>query len=914
MRCHHFLLLLCSFHPSVAKAQRPQYPLLVDQPLRGHFPALQIPGRPSIVPGDIDRDGAEDVFIGDVLFANDGFGRYQADAIQRWPASAGPVGALADVDGDGDLDAISLGGELYLNAGDGTFRIQANALPATRPATVLAVLPVDIDADGDLDLLIAGVGPRSWPPEPAQTRLWENLGASFVDRTATHIPQRPLVGGSLAAGDFDGDGDLDLVLGHGRFRELSGEGANHLYRNDGSGHFQDISSHLPQHQDVTTGIAIGDLDADGDLDLALSNDVSLFPQPGVTPSSLDRIYLNDGAAGFVDLPLSRRPSTGRSLDVEILDLDGDQDLDVVFTGPGEIAVYENLGGGQQGLGFVEGTRGRFRTEPPATTALAALDANGDGDPDILCAGVLSDQPSAGARIEGPATVSQLLLGAGTEPLRNMTAEDRILALPGSTRAVRSADVDRDGLTDLILARQGGADQVLLGDGSGSFFRAVPIAAATADTHAIDLGDIDGDGRLDLVAATAQGERLLFGDGRGGFRDVTAGNLPSASNEDVTAVLLADLDGDGDLDLLSSAQAGRLFENLGAGRFADRSSLLPTLRTPIDGFDVADFDADGDTDVVVAAGGGRDTGGFPIRTGDVLLLNGGGLTFSVGTDFGLSHMSVCARDLDLDGYPDLVFSAAPVSHRDPPEYLTDIRIWINDGTAGFRDETSARIHAGTGGVSVGGRHLEFADLDRDGDQDIVCTRSSSSIFDQPHAVLLDDGTGHYSLDPQTLTRGEPNGGSAFHLVDVDQDGDQDLVAATGFFDGVSGLHRVDRIYLNPTRQLIQCVDTVPGSDLALVIEARSPRGASSTALVWISGRTFAHPVVLPTVGVLQVDPTAGTPFLRSIRASVGRAEVRIPLPPVQTLVGVTYAAQGLIVDDSWPGDITLSAVVHGRVRR
>src|SRR5690606_29221627 len=136
----------------------------------------------------------------------------------------------------------------------------------------------------------------------------------------------------VALGDVDADGDLDCVFAN--------YGQDRLYLNDGTGQFSDVTAAgLPADTTSTWAVALGDVDGDGDLDL-----VSGVDGGGAVPD--ERLYLNDGRGSFVDATRPRMPGTavGRIVALELGDVDGDGDLDLVLGNYGSL-LYRNDGSG-----------------------------------------------------------------------------------------------------------------------------------------------------------------------------------------------------------------------------------------------------------------------------------------------------------------------------------------------------------------------------------------------------------------------------------------------------------------------------------------------------------------------------------------------------------------------------------------
>ncbi len=253
--------------------------------------------------------------------------------------------ATADVDYDGDLDIIA-GNQfeqsaVYLNDGAGNF--YTGAFDCLSPTTVRcfgsasedaqSVAVGDMNGDGDLDLVTGSSG---------RGRIYLNAAGYFdVPGNTISFEDSPYNIQSVAVGDVDGDGDLDIVTGEG---DGSGSGTlNFVYLNDGYNSLLFSQRTFGPGGDDTRSVAVGDMDGDGDLDLAAGN----WAQQNV-------VYLNDGAG---NLPAGQDvgdPADTRS--VAVGDVNGDGYQDVVMGRYGEQSkVYLNDGVGNfPNVGFTTG--------------------------------------------------------------------------------------------------------------------------------------------------------------------------------------------------------------------------------------------------------------------------------------------------------------------------------------------------------------------------------------------------------------------------------------------------------------------------------------------------------------------------------------------------------------------------------
>jgi hypothetical protein len=391
---------------------------------------------------DADRDGDDDLAFGAgtcLLVLNDGEGRFvetQGAALPAWQGATRSA-AFGDVDRDGDLDLfVGRSGSddlLYRNDGTGRFAALEARFPRVGAATDAAVF-ADVDADGDLDL-IASPGPR----------LWLNDGAGgFAEATATHLPAQVIAPTDFAVGDLDGDGDRDLVI-------AVASGGNRVYCNDGTGRFADATAtQWPQsvrRRPGTKALALGDIDADGDLDLVLGN------------RGQDHLFVNDGSGVLTDMTSALLPAnTDATQDIAFVDADADGDLDLLAARTGGDALYRNDGSGA----FTDVTTVSLPPFATGSASAAAGDVDLDGDPDLVLlpsggphgarfllndgSGVFTEEPARAERISGslltPADVDadddlDLLVTSGSGGSRIFVNRHRHLSAPLLARLGRT---------------------------------------------------------------------------------------------------------------------------------------------------------------------------------------------------------------------------------------------------------------------------------------------------------------------------------------------------------------------------------------------------------------------------------------------------------------------------------------------
>ena len=405
-----------------------------------------------------------------------------------------------------------------------------------------------------------------------------------------------LVSFQVALWDVDGDGDLDAYIPD----ELS---ADLLMLNDGDGRTFTVGAELSGGR--STNVTLGDLNGDDVTDVLVS------------ATGANVLYYGDGQGGLTDSGVDVGEEATR--DIQIADLNGDDlpDLVVINSGGNPSRVRLNDGAGA----FVDS--GQSLCSGSSVSA-AVADFDGDGDADIYCVNA--------AQIEGDRYQSdQLLLndGAGTFTDSGQMFEG------GDGSAVEVLDADNDGDPDVMLTDYRFDSVVLLNDG-GVLTRGFTFDARGA--KGIALADFNGDQIPDAYLTREDDHDMLWlSDGDGRFSQSAQGDIGDRSSSQSSA--LGDLNGDGDLDVFQVRyeRTARVLLNTGDMDEDDIGDVFDNC-PDVPNNDQADSDGDGTGDACEAGGGGMGgtTGG---TTGDTTGDTTGEATSTGSSDDGCGCSSV-----------------------------------------------------------------------------------------------------------------------------------------------------------------------------------------------------------------------------------------------------------------------------------
>ncbi len=563
--------------------------------------------------GDVDADGDLDVVmsarqtpvggavpLGPLWLENLGGGAFApAPAAFGAPVMVPAAINIGDLDGDGDLDAVTVdfvSGDVhrytFQGGGFGGPELVGSVFGFGPTDVVIA----DLNGDGAQDVVVA----QDDDINLSSGALWlRNLGTGFAASApiGSAVPRAM----SVRALDVDQDGDLDVIVG--TLTEAA------IYRSLGQGNFASFPIQVDL-DGATSKIDVVDVDGNGSLDIVGSSATG-FPAhwaPNVGT-------LSYGAA----IQVGPFQAAGAWTD-----LDGDGDPDWVYGARLSTGLSWLANDGSGGFGAIM-TLEQLLLDLPSDVLFADLDA--DGDPDLIAAAEAN-----GAIVWFENTGGTLAL---PEPVG-------VLA---GVRRLSVGDVDLDGDLDVLA----GGDHAAWFEQTATGFTVPPVPLGLAQD--IVLADLNGDGLGDLLYRNTANIAWRPATAAGAFTNQVVISTDAGSS--TSDILARDLDGDGDLDVLAagnSVQRLIRIENLGANLFAPPESFsVPFSSTPVQRVGAEDLNSDGRVDLLIGA-----SSFFWLKS-----LPGGGYATAqfIGSSSSSSGGGFAASDIDGDGDLDFAYASS-----------------------------------------------------------------------------------------------------------------------------------------------------------------------------------------------------------------------------------------------------------------
>jgi len=611
-----------------------------------------------------------------------------------------------------------------------------------------SVYAADIDSDGNTDIISTSF-------DDGKVTWYQGFGPLGLFSKQKIITKDADGAAAVHVSDLDNDGDKDIISGS--YEKITTEGDDKLawYENRGNGDFSDqkvIEDRFDSRGGVWSVFAV-DVNNDGlkDIVFTVGDDFG-----GNIVSGEIGWYKNEGNGSFSsDYNLIAEDVGAES--VYAGDPDGDSNMDVLSkSSEEEIAWYLNSDGSFSG--------NKKMNVPGGSEDLYYADIDGDGTRDVLSSSrdkvswyKISDEPDATFSWSN----------------EKIVAED-----VDNAESIYPADLDGDSDLDVLSAERG-TNKISAYENKGEEgFTELVITTEANEARSVHAADFYGDGDPDVVAASSGDDKVALHENQisegDGFNEPDILTSREKSLENLSSVHAVDLTGDDAKDILSASYVGFegdgrdkivWYENFGDGSFS-KQKVITNNANGARTVHASDLDVDGDKDIVfgssrISQGPGKDQVAW--------IENEGGELFSdkklIASDPEVSGVfSVHTADIDGDIFSDVLSVS---------EDLDKISWYENNGSGDFSGQKVINIpddRSGNSGNADGPQSVYTADLDGDGDEDVLSASENDGKI-----AWYENINGEGSFSDQKVITTDASGAQSVHTGDIDGDEDQDVFA-------------------------------------------------------------------------------------------------------------------------------------------